>query len=163
MKAEVHRAIDTRFDALLPLVKERMVFGGDFVWQTEPFYADSVTLHAEDLLPKGLDKAQAKHLLEETQQAFKRYVAGENAIWDAVNLEAFIRKFIEDRAAVGTLPDATPDAQAEAKLWSPKSLFMLLRVAATGKRESPPLFDTLAQIGQAKVIERLGLAQQKLR
>lgn len=163
MKAEVHRAIDTRFDALLPLVKERMVFGGDFVWQTEPFYADSVTLHAEDLLPKGLDKAQAKHLLEETQQAFKRYVAGENAIWDAVNLEAFIRKFIEDRAAVGTLPDATPEAQAESKLWSPKSLFMLLRVAATGKRESPPLFDTLAQIGQAKVIERLGLAQQKLR
>ena len=68
-----------------------------------------------------------------------------------------------DRTAPAALPDATPEVQAEAKLWSPKSLFMLLRVAATGKRESPPLFDTLAQIGQAKVIERLGLAQQKLR
>jgi hypothetical protein len=36
-------------------------------------------------------------------------------------------------------------------------------VAATGRKETPPLFDTLAAIGHMKVIERLGLAQQKLR
>jgi glutamyl-tRNA synthetase len=163
MRAEVHRAVDARFDGLLPLVKERMVFGGDFIWQSEPFYADTVSPHVDDLLPKGLDKAQAKLLLEETQQALKRYVAGDNAVWDAPSLEAFIRKLIEDRTALGAVPDATPEQQAVAKVWSPKSLFMLLRVAATGKRESPPLFDTLAQLGQGKVLERLGLAQQKLR
>jgi len=42
-------------------------------------------------------------------------------------------------------------------------VFMLLRVAVTGRKESPPLFDTLAQVGQLRVLERLGLAQQKLR
>jgi glutamyl-tRNA synthetase len=163
IKAEVHRAIDSRFDALLPLVKERMAFGGDFIWQTEPFYADTVSAHMDDLVPKGLDKVQAKHLLEETQQTLKRYVAGDNYVWDAPSLDALVRKLIEDRIAPGALPDATPEQQAEAKLWTPKALFMVLRVAATGKRESPPLFDTLAQLGQAKVLERLGFAQQKLR
>ena len=100
-------------------------------------------------------------LLENTQAAIKRYIAGDNAVWDVPSLEALIRKLLEDRSA--ELPDATPEQQAQAKLWSPKNLFMLLRVAVTGKKESPPLFDTMVMIGQAKVIERLGLAQQKLR
>jgi glutamyl-tRNA synthetase len=161
MRAEVHRAVDQRFDAFLPLFKERMVFGGDFIWQAEPFYADSVSPHADDLVPKGLDKIQTKWLLEQLQQALKNYAAGENSVWDAPSLDAFVRKLIEERAVLA--PDATPDQQAQAKLWAPKALFMTLRVAITGKRESPPLFDTLALIGHAKVIERLGLAQQKLK
>ncbi len=161
MKEEVHRSVDQRFDALLPLFKERMVFGGDFVWQAEPFYADSVSPHPDDLVPKGLDKAQAKWLLEQMQLALKNYAAGENSVWDAPSLDAFVRKLIEERSQVAA--DATPEQQAQAKLWSPKLLFMLLRIATTGKRESPPLFDTLANIGQTKTLERLGLAQQKLR
>jgi glutamyl-tRNA synthetase len=161
MRGEVHRAIDQRFKALLPMFQERMVFGGDFIWQAEPFYAESVTHHAEDLLPKGLDKTQTKLLLEQVQQGLKRYIAGDNAIWDATNIEAFIRKLTEDRATVPV--DAPSEQQATAKLWTAKNVFMLLRVAATGKKESPPLFDTLTNIGAAKVIERLGLAQQKLR
>ncbi len=161
MQAEVHRAVDARFDALLPLFKERMAFGGDFVWQAEPFYADSVSPHADDLVPKGLEKAQAKWLLEQVQQALKNYAAGENAVWDAPSLEAFIRNLITERSQ--TAPEATPEQQAQAKLWNPKALFMLLRVAGTGKKESPPLFDTLAQIGALRVVERLGMAQQKLR
>ena len=161
MRAEVHKSIDQRFNDLLPLFKERMAFGGDFVWQSEPFYADAVTHQADDLVPKGLEKAQSKMLLENTQAAIKRYIAGDNAVWDVPSLEALIRKLLEDRSA--ELPDATPEQQAQAKLWSPKNLFMLLRVAVTGKKESPPLFDTMVMIGQAKVIERLGLAQQKLR
>ena len=161
MRAEVHRAVDARFDALLPLFKERMAFGGDFVWQAEPFYADSVSPHADDLVPKGLDKVQAKWLLEQVQQALKNYAAGESALWDAPSLEAFIRTLITERSQPA--PEATPEQQALAKLWQPKALFMLLRVASTGKKESPPLFDTLAQIGALRVVERLGSAQQKLR
>jgi glutamyl-tRNA synthetase len=162
MKQEVHNAIDSRIDGLLPLFRERMAFGGDFIWQAEPFYADKVDPHADDLVPKGLDKAQAKALLEQVQQALKHYVAGEAAVWDAPALDAFLRKLVEEKAAVA--PDAPDEVKiAAAKMWQPKILFMLLRVATTGKKESPPLFDTLAQIGHIKVIERLGLAQQKLR
>lgn len=145
MKAEIHRAVDARADKLLPLFRERMVFGGDFIWQAEPFYADSVSPHVDDLVPKGLEKPQVKEILEATQQALKNYAGGENAVWAAPELEAFIRKLVDDRK------------------WQPKQVFMPLRVAITGKRESPPLFDTMAQLGSAKVIERLGLAQQKLK
>ncbi len=58
---------------------------------------------------------------------------------------------------------ATPEQTEAAKQWSNKTIFSLLRVAASGRRESPPLFDTLAQIGQMKVLERLGTAVMKLK
>ena len=32
--------------------------------------------------------------------------------------------------------------------WSTKELFMLLRIAATGKKATPPLFETLAGLGR---------------
>ena len=145
MKAEIHRALDERVDQLLPLVRERMSFGGDFIAQTEPFFADTVSPHPDDLVPKGWDKAQAKAALEAVQLAVKNHAAAENAAWDVPSLEALVR------------------ALAEAKEWQPKQLFMTLRVALTGKRESPPLFDTMAALGHTKCIDRLGLAQQKLR
>jgi glutamyl-tRNA synthetase len=162
MRAEVHRAVDARFDELLPLLKERMVTGGDFLAQAEPFYAENVAPHAEDLVPKGLDKAQAKTLLEQLQVALKGYIASENAVWTGPALEQFIRGLATERSTVPEV-GATEAQVAAAKLWQPKSVFMALRVAATGRKETPPLFDTLAAIGHMKVIERLGLAQQKLR
>jgi glutamyl-tRNA synthetase len=145
MKAEVHRAVDARADKLMPLFRDRMTFGGDFIWQAEPFYADSVSPHVDDLIPKGLEKPQVKEIIEITQLTLKNYAGGENAIWSAPELEALIRKLVDD------------------KKWNPKQVFMALRVAITGKRESPPLFDTMAQLGSTKVLERLGLAQQRLR
>ena len=76
-------------------------------------------------------------------------------------MEAFLRALIEEK---GKLPDpATPEQQAAVKPWQAKTVFMLLRVAVTGKKESPPLFDTLELVGGLRVVERLGLAQQKLR
>ena len=82
-------------------------------------------------------------------------------MWDSQHLDEFLRKLMGERA---TPPlEATPEQLATCALWVPKTVFMLLRVGATGRKETPPLFDTLAQIGQTKVIERLGLAIQKLR
>jgi len=142
---EVHRSIDVRFAALLPLFRERMVFGADFVWQSEPFFAEAVTLHLDDLIPKGWDQEQARAGLEATQAMLKAYVATENPVWDAASLERLVRGLLE------------------AKQWQGKQLFMSLRVALTGKRESPPLFDTMANLGALRCLERLGLAQQKLK
>jgi len=161
IKAEIHRAVDERVDRMLPLFRERMAFGGDFVWQAEPFYAETVHPHPDDLIPKGLDKAQAKWLLEELQKSCKSFMASETATWVAPALEVHFKALLEDRGKV--VETATPEQQAQAKLWSGKVVFMLLRVASTGKRESPPLFDTLELVGATKTIERLGLAQQKLR
>ncbi len=161
-KAEVIRAVESRFDALFPLLAERMVTGGDFLAQAEPFYADTVTHHVEDLVPKGLDKAQAKELLEQLQLVLKNFAAGEAAVWDAPSLEALIRGVIAERGQAPAI-GATPEQLDAAKRWSNKTVFTLLRGAATSRRDSPPLFDTLAQIGQMKVLERLGQAVMKLK
>jgi glutamyl-tRNA synthetase len=161
MREEIHRAVDARFDQLLPLVKERMVFGGDFIAQSEPFYAETVSPHLDDLVPKGWDKAQAKLALELLQKALKDYASSEGAAWDAPSLEKLIRDFVTERSQPP--PTATPEQTAAAQLWQPKQAFMALRVALTGKRESPPLFDTMAALGHLRCIERLGGAQQKLR
>jgi glutamyl-tRNA synthetase len=161
IRQEVHRAIDARFDRLLPLFRERMATGGDFIWQAEAFYAETVSVHLEDLLLKNLDRAACRWLLEQLQAALKAFAGLEQTRWDAPSLETFIRGLVAERGQVAE--GATPEQQAQAALWQTKTVFMLLRVAATGRRESPPLFDTLAQLGSAKVLERLGLAQQRLR
>jgi glutamyl-tRNA synthetase len=161
IKAEIHRAVDERVDRMLPLFRERMAFGGDFIWQAEPFYADTVQPHADDLVPKGLDKAQAKWLLEELQKSFRSFMASDTATWTAPALEIHLKALIEERGKV--VETATPEQQAQARLWTTKTVFMLLRVACTGKKESPPLFDTLELVGATRTGERLGLAQQKLR
>jgi glutamyl-tRNA synthetase len=44
--------------------------------------------------------------------------------------------------------DALARAFAEKSGWSTKELFMLLRLAATGKKATPPLFETLAALGR---------------
>ncbi|HYE06206.1 MAG TPA: glutamate--tRNA ligase [Planctomycetota bacterium] len=161
VQAEIHRAVDARVAKLLPLMRERMVVGGDFIWQAEPFYAESVSPHVDDLIPKGWTKEQARAVFEDVQRALKTYAANEEATWDAPSLDAFIRGLLAERA--NPAENAPPAAKELARLWQPKQVFMALRVAVTGKRESPPLFDTLAALGHTRVLERLGAAQQKLR
>lgn len=39
--------------------------------------------------------------------------------------------------------------------WSPKELFMTIRVAVTGRTATPPLFDTLAVLGKSESLARL--------
>jgi glutamyl-tRNA synthetase len=159
VRAEIHRAVDERFTDLLPLLRERMVFGGDYFGSAEPFYAEKVDPHPDHLQPKGLEKEQAKAMLELIQSALKRYINGVGAEWSITGLETFFRAFIEEKAT-----EETGGVEGvKAKQWSNKNVFMLVRVATTGRKESPPLFDTLVQIGQLRVLERLGTAQQKLR
>ena len=61
----------------------------------------------------------------------------------------------EDRAAVR--------AEAEARAWPAKELFMSLRIAATGRSATPPLFETLAVLGKEAVRRRLKGAIEALR
>jgi glutamyl-tRNA synthetase len=54
-------------------------------------------------------------------------------------------------------------AFAEAQGWAPKDLFMTVRLAATGKAATPPLFDTLAVLGKEVVRRRLRRAAETLK
>jgi glutamyl-tRNA synthetase len=45
----------------------------------------------------------------------------------------------------------------------PGQLFMPIRVAATGRTQSPGLFETLAAVGKDRLMERTGTAIGKLK
>ncbi len=87
---------------------------------------------AKDLIPKNREAKDVVEILttftEELDAARDFSVAG---------LEALARAF------------------AEKSGWSAKELFMLLRLAATGKKATPPLFETLANLGRELVRRRL--------
>jgi len=109
-----------------------------------------VNHHLDDLLPKGLEKEPARQVLEAFAKAMKEHQAAD-APWTAPAVEAAIRAVCEANAA------------ANADLWSPKVAFSLLRCAVTGRRDSPPLFDTIAAIGTVRCQERIAAALLKLR
>ena len=65
--------------------------------------------------------------------------------WNAAALEAALRAF------------------AEAAGWPAKDLFMTVRLAATGRAATPPLFETLAVLGKEVCRRRLRRAAEALR
>ena len=59
--------------------------------------------------------------------------------------------------------EALTRAFAEKSGWSTKELFMLLRLAATGKKATPPLFETLVSLGRELVRRRIRHASSRSR
>ena len=47
---------------------------------------------------------------------------------------------------------------ADSNGWKAGDLFMAIRVAATGRTATPPLFDSLVALGRERVLERLDAA-----
>jgi glutamyl-tRNA synthetase len=54
-------------------------------------------------------------------------------------------------------------AHCEAHEWSPKELFMPVRIAVTGRTATPPLFETMAVLGKQRCRWRLRQAIETLR
>jgi len=51
----------------------------------------------------------------------------------------------------------------EAKTWKTKELFMPVRVAVTGRKASPPLFESIHVIGRERTRRRLRMASEYLK
>ena len=145
MVASIHQAIDLRMDELMPLIRERMVFGGDFTWLTGTFFSETVPHYFEDLIPKKWDAQRAGDVLDTFQSAIKKALKRADFNWDAESIEALVKAFAEEHEL------------------KPRDFFMMLRVAATGSKSTPPLFESMAAIGQLKVTERLSVAVRKLK
>jgi len=130
------RLADDRLRALVPLVRERIQRLDEFVPMTEFFFSGDLDYApvAKELLPKERTPKQVSDLLVlfgealDTQRDFT-----------PAGLEALARAFAEKNG------------------WSSKELFMLLRMAATAKKATPPLFETLAGLGRELVRRRLRL------
>lgn len=128
---------DTILSKIIPLIRERVTILTDAPEVAGFYFRETVTPDPADLLPKGLS-------LQQAAEAARR----------SYNLLA-------------SLPMITPEAAeppmrelVEELGLSAGQVFGILRVAVTGQKVSPPLFETMEVIGRAKVLERI---QQALR
>jgi len=129
---------------ILPLVQERVDTLADFVPYAEFFFVGDVEYD-----PAALPKMVAKnHTAPQTAKAFRLLL--ENHLdqileWDVENVEGAMREFCDENE------------------WSPKELFMPVRVALTGRTATPPLFETMEVLGKARCRWRLRRAIEMLR
>jgi glutamyl-tRNA synthetase len=128
---------DGELKALLPVVQERLPRLGKIGDLAGFLWVDELAVDPAELVPKRWDAATTVEGL--------RAARGEIADVGAVSYEA---DEIEPRLR----------ALAEARDWKAGDLFMAIRVAVTGRRETPPLFDTLVALGHERTLDRLDRA-----
>jgi glutamyl-tRNA synthetase len=123
-----------------PLVHERIQRLEHFVTATPFFFADDFPLEAELLIPKKRER-------KECYAAMKSVVEAVDAMrdFDTATLEAVLRE------------------QCETTGMSARDLFMMVRVAITGRTATPPLFESMEVIGKARCQGRLRRAAEVLR
>ncbi len=122
-----------------PLIRERLVTLDDCIPFAAFFFRETVEPNPEELIAKGLDAAQSADIARKTY------------------------------AILASLPDlshqtAEPPMRAfvEKSGLTPNQVFGILRVAVTGQKVSPPLFESMEVIGKEKVLERLQKAIKTL-
>ena len=120
--------------ALVPLVRERIKRLDEVAEMVEGFFTDELDYSADELLGKRLKK---------TPDVGLRALAAAEARGQA--LETWQHEAIEE----------TMRALAEDLEMKPGDLFMLLRVACTGRAVSPPLFESMEIIGKERCLNRI--------
>jgi glutamyl-tRNA synthetase len=136
------RLSDEGLEALVPLVRERIQRLDEFIPMTEFFFSGDLDYApvAKDLLPKDRVPKEVSDgllLFSEALDAHRDF--------SPTGLEAMAREFGEKNG------------------WQPKELFMLLRVAATARKATPPLFETLVCLGRELTRRRLRLAAEYIK
>ena len=104
------------------------------------FFADNVNPAAEDLPGRKMDIAMTETALESALRLCKTI-----SLFQPEHLETEYRSLAK---------------KIEMK---PGQLFSPIRVAITGKAFAPPLFDTMAAIGQVRCVERMETALSIIR
>jgi glutamyl-tRNA synthetase len=116
---------------IAPLVQTRIETLGQFGDLADFFFKDEVVPAQEVFLPK-------KRTLEDTLAfAALQLEELEKGDWNVEALEASLKSL------------------GEAKAWSVKENFMLLRAILTGRTTSPPLLESLIVFGKARSLDRL--------
>jgi glutamyl-tRNA synthetase len=136
------RLRDDHLKALVPLVRARIQRLDEFLPMTEIFFSGDLDYAgvAKELLPKGRTP-------KETADALLLFGEGLDVLrpYSMTTLDAMARAFSEKNG------------------WNTKELFMLLRLAVSAKRATPPLFETLEVLGRELVRRRVRLCAEYVR
>lgn len=125
---------------VVPLLRERLVTLDDCLSFGAFFFRDEVQPAAEDLIAKGLSAAQSAEI---AQKAYEILSAQPDI--SHVNCEPPLRKYVEDSGL------------------NANQVFGILRVATTGQKVSPPLFESMEIIGREKCLARIQNAIEVLK
>ena len=127
--------LNVRDDVLLkvvPLLRERLVTLDDCLSFGSFFFRDDVTPNPDDLIAKGLD---AKQSAEVAQRAYQILSAQPDISHE--RCEPPLRAYVEESGL------------------NANQVFGILRVATTGQKVSPPLFESMEIIGREKCLARI--------
>jgi glutamyl-tRNA synthetase len=117
---------------IIPLIRERLVTLDDAVQFAGFFFNPTVNPAAEELVAKDLTPSQSAEIARKAYDI----LAGLPAITHA-QAEPPLRQFVEELGL------------------QINQVFGILRVAVTGQKVSPPLFESMEIIGREKVLERV--------
>ncbi len=125
-------ADDARLIKIAPIIQERLVTLDDAVELAGFFFEDQVTPNPEDLVAKGLSAKQSAEVAKVCLAGLEKIVTISPSIAEPV-----LREIVEELGL------------------TPGQVFGILRVAVTGKRVSPPLFESMEVIGRDVVLARI--------
>ncbi len=131
---------ESYLEKIFPLISERLDKLSDFFSKNTFLFAGDLELKLEDWLDKNMDgKAFAKILEALSLDLDELYV------WTAASLEKTIQGFMESQQL------------------KPKTLLMPLRMICFGRKDSPPLFETMEVLGREMVRARISRAISDLK
>lgn len=115
-----------------PLIRERLVTLDDCISFAGFFFEETVEPKPEELIAKGLDAQQSADVARKTYD-----ILASLPDLSHQTAEPPMREFVEKSGL------------------SANQVFGILRVAVTGQKVSPPLFESMEIIGREKALERL--------
>lgn len=124
---------------IIPLIRERLTTLDDCISFGAFFFKDDVVPSPEDLIAKGLD---AKQCAEIAQRAYQILAAQPDISHE--RCEEPMRAYVEESG------------------FSAGQVFGILRVAVTGQKVSPPLFESMEIIGRDICLKRIQNAAEIL-
>ena len=120
---------------ITPLIKERLKTLDESSHLVEYFFYENFEIDKEKLVPKKTEKSEIIIGLKKSIELIEK-----TKLFEPENLEIEFRALAEELGLKAG------------------QLFFPIRIALTGRRESPPLFDTMKAIGTESSIKRLNNA-----
>ena len=142
-----HLISDDDLNRLLPIapaIQERVKLMPEFADYTDFFFTSGPLSYDNQELMGRAYKNKPWAALESVEASLNALRNLEESDWTTTRLEAVLRDLASERGE------------------KPGAVFTPIRVATTGKRIAPPLFETLETLGQSLTVERLNMAAERL-
>ncbi|MBL0348047.1 glutamate--tRNA ligase [Candidatus Villigracilis affinis] len=120
---------------IVPLIRERLTTLDDCLSFGSFFFKEDVTPNPEDLIAKGLDAKQSAQIAQRVYE-----ILAAQPEFSHERCEPPLRAYVEESGL------------------NANQVFGILRVATTGQKVSPPLFESMEIVGREKCLARIKTA-----